>query len=197
MLPKADTAHSRRIATDWQPPEPPMRFAAAEPDEARATRPVEDIAAELVGAIGLDGARRLVRVAATASGMMLPPAVPDPAVDWLTKIVERVEQLFAERAQLAEEIRNAFTFAKDCGFDARAIRACVADRAMDKDTRFEREAIRTVYRAALGIEDPDFAIELPAPAVPAPPKARKLTAREKNYRQALALTAASAAIIDQ
>jgi len=54
-----------------------------------------------------------------------------------------------------------------------------------------------VYRHALGIEEPDFTVELPPPSVPAPPKTRKLTAKEKAYQETLAAVAASRVVLIQ
>ena len=103
----------------------------------------------------------------------------------------------AHREMVNAEIRDLFKFAKDIGLAPPAIRACISARAMDQDKRFEGEATLAVYRHALGIEDPDFVIELPPPATAPPPRERKLTAKEKAYQETLASVAASRAVLIQ
>lgn len=151
------------------------------------------LAAQLVAALGLDGARRTVRAAAEAQGVIKPTRSADGKASHLEQIVERLESLFADRDDINQTVRDVMKFAKDIGLMPSEIRGCIADRAADRDKRFEREATRTVYRHALSIEDPDFAIELPAPVALPPPKGRKLTAKEKAYQETLASVAASRA----
>jgi uncharacterized protein (UPF0335 family) len=154
-------------------------------------RPIEAVAADLVGAVGIDAARAVVEAIREAGESPAVAGPPDVSADHLRQIVERVETLFSERDQLAETIRDTFTFAKGIGFDPKTIRAVVKARATDKSVRLEGEALLEVYRHALGIEGPDFVMALPPPSIPPPPKPRKLTAKEKQYRDALALTAAT------
>lgn len=163
-----------------------------------APRPIETIAAKMVDRFGLDGAKAVVTAISEAKAVVEesgdPASVaapPEVSADHLRQIVERVENLFADRDQLAQTIRDTFDFAKGIGFDPKTIRAVVKMRAMDKNARLEGEALLEVYRHALGIEGPDFVVALPPPSAPPPPARRKLTAKEKQYRDALALTAAT------
>lgn len=171
--------------------------------ESPATEPVEvdrdivRIAGELVAALGLEGARRTVRSAAETQGVVQPTKSAGSKASHLEQIVERAEGLLAHREMVNTEIRDLFKFAKDIGLDPPSIRACIKARETDQDKRFESEATLAVYRHALGIEDPDFVVELPPPATPPPPKERKLTAKEKAYQETLASVAASRAILIQ
>jgi uncharacterized protein (UPF0335 family) len=151
------------------------------------------LAAQLVDALGLEGARRTVRAAAEEQGVIKPSRSADGKASHLEQIVERVEDLMGQRDEISQDIRDVLKFAKDIGLMPSEIRGCIADRAADRDKRFEREAARAVYRHALSIEDPDFAIDLPALAALSPPKGRKLTAKEKAYQETLASVAASRA----
>lgn len=151
------------------------------------------LAAQLVDALGLEGARRTVRAAAEKQGVIKPSRSADGKASHLEQIVERVEDLMGRRDEISQDIRDVLKFAKDIGLMPSEIRGCIADRAADRDKRFEREATRAVYRHALSIEDPDFAVDLPAPAALPPPKGRKLTAKEKAYQETLASVAASRA----
>ena len=155
------------------------------------------IAGELVAALGLEGARRTVRSAAETQGVVQPTKSAGSKASHLEQIVERAEGLLAHREMVNTEIRDLFKFAKDIGLDPPSIRACIKARETDQDKRFEREATLAVYRHALGIEDPDFVVELPPPATPPPSRERRLTAKEKAYQETLASVAASRAILIQ
>lgn len=187
-------------------PRPPERETAPAPvrDDPRAyhgvepVRPIAELADALVEAFGPDGARAVVEAVRDAPAAkperLAEVAGPEEiSADRLRQIVERVEALFAQRDELADDIRQVFSFAKSIGFDPKCIRAVVKMRALDKTVRLEGEALLDVYRHALGIEGPDFVVTLPPPSVPPPPPARRLTAKEKQYRDALALTAAARA----
>lgn len=121
--------------------------------------------------------------------------VEDDAVvaDRLRQIVERLEALKEQSREIASMAREARAFAKAIGFDGKAITAILKMREMDPRARMDFEAIVETYRHALGIEGPDFAIALPARSVDVPPPARKLTAKEKQYREVLALQSAERA----
>jgi uncharacterized protein (UPF0335 family) len=190
------TVHRERLTIGHQPTYETFAPLKSPDAAAVADRPVEDLAADLVRILGLDGARQLVRSAAQGEGMALAPAVSTPSADWLKKIIERLLGLYGERRDLAQEIRDVFSFAKDIGLNVKALRRTIADIEADKEGRFELEANTAIYRAIMGVEEPDFVIELPSGPPPAPANAKKITAKEKQYRQALALTSAAHAIID-
>ncbi len=169
-------------------------------------RPIEQVAADLVQAFGVDGAQAIVSVARAAHGEIIDPSLEQEArrlvgdreldehgVAHLTAIVERAESLIAERDGINQTLRDLFSFAKNIGLDPRAIRARLKERELDETVRHEREATDEVYRSALGITGPDFVIPLPRPSVEAVRKTKKITAREKQMRDALALIRADRA----
>ncbi|GEM72034.1 hypothetical protein SAQ01S_18000 [Sphingomonas aquatilis NBRC 16722] len=155
------------------------------------------LAQALVAALGLEGARRIVRAAGEAMGEVKPVRAADGSASHLEQVVLHVEGLMERRDDANQDIRDALKFAKEIGLMPSEIRGVIADRKADRDKRFEREATRTVYRHALGVEDPDIAIDLPAPVALPPPKGRKLTAKEKAYQETLASIAASRATLIQ
>ena len=71
----------------------------------------------------------------------------------LKSIIERVERLEEEKAEIAEQIKEVFAEAKGNGFDVKALRAVVRIRKQDTDERKEQEAILDTYLAALGMLD--------------------------------------------
>lgn len=68
----------------------------------------------------------------------------------LKTIVERIERLAEERADLTADIRGIYKEAKGKGFDTKAIRAIVRRRKQDAEKLAEHEAIVETYRHALG-----------------------------------------------
>jgi uncharacterized protein (UPF0335 family) len=106
-----------------------------------------------------------------------------PAVLHLTQIVDRAETLIGEREAINGTLRDLFSFAKDIGFNVKAIRACIAARAILPELRKIQEAEVKVYRDALGIEGPEFAVTMPVPMLEAAqPRAvpRKVQARRDS-----------------
>lgn len=73
------------------------------------------------------------------------------SADQLRSIIERVERLNEEKAALVADISEVFKEAKGNGFDVRAIKAILKERAMDASARAEQEAILDLYRNALGM----------------------------------------------
>lgn len=68
----------------------------------------------------------------------------------LRSIVERVERLEAEKAEIAEHIKEVYAEAKGNGFDPKAIRKVVRLRKQDRAKRQEEEAVLDLYLSALG-----------------------------------------------
>lgn len=68
----------------------------------------------------------------------------------LRSIVERIERQEAEKAEIAESIKEVYSEAKGGGYDVRAIRKIVALRKKDRARRQEEEAILDLYLSALG-----------------------------------------------
>ena len=71
------------------------------------------------------------------------------AADHLRQIIERVERLNDEVKALNADKSEVFSEAKSTGFDVKAIKALLKERAMDPDKRQEIEAILDLYRSAL------------------------------------------------
>lgn len=71
--------------------------------------------------------------------------------DELRQFIERIEQINAEIADLAETRKEAFTEAKGRGYDAKIIRKLIVIRKRRADDLAEEEAIMDIYKAALGM----------------------------------------------
>lgn len=68
----------------------------------------------------------------------------------LKSIVERIERLELEKAEVTEQIKEVFAEAKGNGFDVKILRKVVRFRKQDRAKRQEEEAILDLYLAALG-----------------------------------------------
>jgi uncharacterized protein (UPF0335 family) len=75
--------------------------------------------------------------------------------DQLRSIIERIENLEEEKANLTADIREIYSEAKGNGFDVKALRAIVRMRKKDDHERLEEEAVLATYMHALGMADPD------------------------------------------
>jgi uncharacterized protein (UPF0335 family) len=73
------------------------------------------------------------------------------AKEQLQLIVERIEKLEEERANLAADIREVFAEAKAEGFDAKTLRQVVRLRKIDLDDRQEQEYLLDLYKEALNM----------------------------------------------
>jgi len=70
----------------------------------------------------------------------------------LRSFIERVERLEAEKAELAEDIKEVYGEAKANGYDPKIMRKIVRMRKMDVEKRREEEALIEVYRNAVGMD---------------------------------------------
>lgn len=68
----------------------------------------------------------------------------------LKTIVERVEHLEVEKAEIAEQIKEVFAEAKGNGFDPKILRKVIRIRKQDRTKRLEEEAVLDLYLTALG-----------------------------------------------
>jgi uncharacterized protein (UPF0335 family) len=68
----------------------------------------------------------------------------------LKSIIDRVERLEQEKAEIAEQIKEVFAEAKGNGFDVKVLRKIVRIRKQDRAKRMEEEAILELYLSALG-----------------------------------------------
>ena len=79
-----------------------------------------------------------------------PDVLNQAAQGQLKSIVERIERLEVEKAEVAEQIKEVFAEAKGNGFDAKILRKVVRIRKQDRAKRLEEEAILDLYLAAVG-----------------------------------------------
>jgi uncharacterized protein (UPF0335 family) len=70
----------------------------------------------------------------------------------LRSIIERVERLEQEKAEIAEGIKEVYAEAKGNGFDTKILRKVISIRKQDRAKRMEEEAILDLYMSALGFE---------------------------------------------
>lgn len=68
----------------------------------------------------------------------------------LKSIIERIERLELEKAELAEQIKEVFSEAKGNGFDVKVLRKVIRLRKQDRAKRQEEESILDLYLRALG-----------------------------------------------
>ena len=71
--------------------------------------------------------------------------------DQLRSIVERIENLEADKRELQKDIAEIYLEAKGNGFDVKALRAIVRMRKQDADDRAQLEAIVDTCKLALGM----------------------------------------------
>ncbi|MCP5322448.1 MAG: DUF2312 domain-containing protein [Candidatus Paracaedibacteraceae bacterium] len=69
----------------------------------------------------------------------------------LKNLIERIEKLEQEKANLAEHIREVYAEAKSSGFDTKVMRQVLKLRKMDLQEAQEQEELLDIYRAALGM----------------------------------------------
>ena len=70
----------------------------------------------------------------------------------LTQYVERVERLNEEIKGIQEDRKDVFSEAKSQGYEPKIIRFVIAERALAKEERAERDALRATYLAAIGLD---------------------------------------------
>lgn len=69
----------------------------------------------------------------------------------LVSLIERVEHIDAEIADLKEDRKGIMLEAKSAGFDTKAITHVIKLRKMDKQKRDEQNDIFTTYEHAVGL----------------------------------------------
>jgi len=73
------------------------------------------------------------------------------SAEQLKAIIERVERLEEEKANIATDIREVYAEAKANGFDTKALRQVVKLRKLDARERDEQEYMLDTYKMALGM----------------------------------------------
>ena len=81
---------------------------------------------------------------------MHPDVLNATAQGQLKSIIERIERLEQEKAEVAEQIKEVFAEAKGNGFDVKVLRKVVRIRKQDRAKRQEEEAILDLYLSAIG-----------------------------------------------
>jgi len=69
----------------------------------------------------------------------------------LQSIVSRIERQEAEKADIAESIKEIYIEAKSNGFDPKIIKKIIAMRKQDADKRMREQALIDTYMVALGM----------------------------------------------
>ncbi len=69
----------------------------------------------------------------------------------LKSIVERIESLEADKAAIAEGIKDVYTEAKGNGFDPKILKQVIALRKKDAGKRAEERVLLATYMDALGM----------------------------------------------
>ena len=69
----------------------------------------------------------------------------------LKSFLERLERLDADKAAVAEDMKQVFAEAKGEDFDTKIIRQIIKIRRMDKDDLDEQETLLDIYKRALGM----------------------------------------------
>jgi uncharacterized protein (UPF0335 family) len=68
----------------------------------------------------------------------------------LKTIIERIERLEEDKAQVAGDLKEVYLEAKGEGFDTKILRKVVRMRKQDKAKRLEEEALIDLYLSAIG-----------------------------------------------
>ncbi len=68
----------------------------------------------------------------------------------LKTIIERIERLEEDKAQVAGDLKEVYAEAKGEGFDTKILRKVVRMRKQDKAKRQEEEALIDLYLSAIG-----------------------------------------------
>lgn len=79
-----------------------------------------------------------------------PDVLNQMAQNQLRSIIERVERLEQEKAEIAEQVKEVFAEAKGNGFDVKILRKVIRIRKQDRAKRMEEEAILDLYLSAIG-----------------------------------------------
>jgi uncharacterized protein (UPF0335 family) len=69
----------------------------------------------------------------------------------LKSIVERIERLEADKADIASDIKDVYAESKGGGFDVKALRTIIRLRKQSPDDIAAQEAVLDTYKHALGM----------------------------------------------
>ena len=71
--------------------------------------------------------------------------------DELRQFIERIEHLEAEKADIADQIKEVYAEAKGRGYETKAIRTLIALRKKSAEQVAEMDAVLDLYKQALGM----------------------------------------------
>jgi uncharacterized protein (UPF0335 family) len=74
------------------------------------------------------------------------------ANDRLRLLVERVENLEAEKKGISDDIKDVFAEAKAVGYDPKIMKQVIKLRKMNPDDRAEQQTILKLYAEELGLD---------------------------------------------
>jgi uncharacterized protein (UPF0335 family) len=69
----------------------------------------------------------------------------------LLSLIERIEKLNEDAAQISADIKEIYKEALAQGYDPKYIKKCIALRKKDKDEIDEEDELMKMYREALGL----------------------------------------------
>lgn len=73
------------------------------------------------------------------------------AAEQLLSVVQRIERLEEQKAEVADDIKDVYAEAKGTGYNSRALRTIIKLRKQDPAERAEQETILDTYKQALGM----------------------------------------------
>ena len=79
-----------------------------------------------------------------------PDVLNQAAQGQLKSIIERIERLEVEKAEISEQIKEVYNEAKGNGFDVKILRKVVRILKQDRAKRQEEDAILDLYLSAVG-----------------------------------------------
>jgi uncharacterized protein (UPF0335 family) len=68
----------------------------------------------------------------------------------LKSLIQRIEKLEEEKANIANDIKEVYSEAKSAGYDVKILRQVIRIRKMDKADRDEMDELLELYLNALG-----------------------------------------------
>lgn len=78
-------------------------------------------------------------------------AMEQDAKEKLNSLVERIEKLEEDHANIKADIKEVYNEAKNEGFDVKILKSIIKLRKKDKDEIAEEDELQQLYRSALGM----------------------------------------------
>jgi uncharacterized protein (UPF0335 family) len=72
------------------------------------------------------------------------------SADVLKSLIERIETLESEKAEIVERVKDVYNEAKSGGFDPKIMKQVIRMRKMKRNELQEQEELIEIYRQALG-----------------------------------------------